>query len=340
MLESTLEAKMTQMMEVIESLKESQGRHWEGEHITYATLYREWMAIKRLTLSQKTQIKYNGFYKNHLKDTIGSMMLTDITVDLLSENVKKSMEELSTATINDIYRCIVSCSLRYAEGRGWIEKNPMQFVKLPSVVKDHGRAMTNQEISAMWSVAKRDRVGSIALPLLLGTGMRKGELLGLEWDDIDLEQGTVSINKAWGCVGGKGTLLPPKTKSSYRVITLPQELTELLRAYRYSRDGKGRKYVIGQTRADKRIDPNNFDRSFHKWRDRAGVSKDIHPHSTRHTYCTVMIERGVEAIDLKLLTGHTDTRMLDRVYVHPRNNEKKKEAVRKLEGFLMDTMWA
>ena len=342
MLESTLEnnAVLSQVLAKLNAIEEAQGRHWEGEHITYAALYQEWMSIKSVTLSEKTQIKYNGFYKTHLKETLGNLMLTDITVTILTDMVKESGKNLSTSTINDIYRCVVSSSLKYAEGRGLIEKNPMQFVKLPSVEKENGRAMTNEEISAMWTVAKRDRVGSIALPLLLGTGMRKGELLGLEWSDIDLEEGTITINKSWTNVGGKGTLCPPKTKSSYRIITLPAELIALLRAYRNSKDGQGRTYVIGQTRADKRVSPNNFDRSFHKWRDRAGVSKDIHPHCTRHTYCSVMSERGVEAVDLKLLTGHTDTRMLDRVYIHARSNEKKVKAVAKFEGFLMETMGA
>lgn len=338
---STLEAKMSLLMETLEALKEGQERHWEGEHITFESLYREWLNIKSVNLAQKTLLKYDGFYRQHLKETLGKLMLTDITVDMLSDMVKRADEKgLATSTINDIYRCVVSSCLKYAEGRGWIDKNLMQFVKLPTVEKDNGRAMTNEEISAMWSVAKRDRVGSIALPLLLGTGIRKGELLGLEWSDVDLDAGTITINKSWSNVGGKGTLCPPKTKSSYRTITLPSELIDLLRAYRHSKDGQGRRYVIGQTRADKRVSPNNFDRSFYKWRDEAGVSKDIHPHCTRHTYCTVMSERGVEAVDLKLLTGHTDTRMLDRVYIHARNDEKKIKAVAKFEGFLMETMGA
>lgn len=341
MSKSTLEAKMSQLTQTIEALKSGLNRQWKGEHITFDTLYHDWRVTKRVKLTQKTLIKYDGFYRRHLKEPIGGLMLTDITVSRLSDMVKKEEEKgLATSTINDIYRCVVSCCLKYAEGLGWIEKNPMQFVELPSVEQKHSRALTDKEIKAMWTVAKRDRIGTIAFPLLLGTGMRKGELLGLEWEDIDLEEGTIDINKAWGCVGGKGVLVPPKTKSSYRVIALPAELVTLLKRYRLSEDGKGRRYVIGQKRQDKRIDPNNFDRSFYRWRDKAGVSKDIHVHCTRHTYCSVMHERGVEAIDLKLLTGHTDTRMLDRVYIHPRNTEKKRQAVAKLEGFLSETIGA
>ena len=63
--------------------------------------------------------------------------------------------------------------LKYAEGQEWIEKNPMQFAELPSVEQKHSRALTDEEIKTMWSIAKCDRIGAIAFPLLLG----------LEWED-------------------------------------------------------------------------------------------------------------------------------------------------------------
>lgn len=331
------EATLIDMKALLTKVVEGQKKHYSGEHISYGVFFNEWLQLKRLKLHPHTALKYEGLYRCHLQEPLENVNLTDINIPLLSALIQTEIDQgTATSTINDIFRCIVSQSLTYAEGKGDIEKNPMRFIKLPSIKQNHGRAMTDKEIGLMWSVARRDRIG-IALPLLLGTGMRKGELLALEWSDIDFECAEITVNKAWVCIGGKGVLTDTKTVKSNRIIPIPANLVQMLRQYK-EKECQGRRYVIGQTRSDKRIDPNNFDRSFNKWRNRAGVGKDIHIHCTRHTYITMMHELGIASEDLKGITGHADTRMIDRVYIHQRTDASQRKAVQQYDSVLSNVL--
>ena len=317
-----------------------------GSTRTYDSLFTEWIAGKT-NLKPTTKYKYEYLYQLHVKPYIGDKSLCDITAKDISQLVQDKKAVLATAVVRDIASCIIRQSLHYAEGLGYIERNVARFVDIPTVSQNHGRALTNTEINALRQTAHASHRLGIAVDLLIYTGMRKGELLALTWDDIDMDNKEIHVNKSWirVCTNGnaRGELTTPKTKKSIRVIAVPSVLIERLRSYkeRETEEGRGdRKIVLCQRYEDKHLSPNNFERLFRQWKDAAGVGKEIHIHSLRHTYCTLMNEAGVDNWTLIQQTGHTDTRMLEMVYLHQRTKEAQHHAADKLEGKLKELKMA
>jgi len=118
-------------------------------------------------------------------------------------------------------------------------------------------------------------------------------------------------------------------------VAIPSQLIDLLISYR--KNNPDRIYLIGQSKADKRVEPNNFSRLFRKWCKQAEI-ENISPHSLRHTFCTLCQESRIDTFTIMQQVGHTDSRMLERVYVHKRSNELQQRAAdtlgEKLGGLL------
>ena len=316
-----------------------------GDTLTYDAFFDEWIKSKT-RLAPSTWNKYNYLFRLHISPHLGDKTLTSITTKDISDLIEVKREELATSCIREMVCCILRQSLKYAEGLGYISKNVARFVDIPTVVQDHGRALTNDEIQRLREEAGRHRLG-IAIDLLLLTGMRRGEALALTWDDVDFEKGTVSVTKSYvadinkygvkkGC-----RFAPPKTKKSNRVITIPPSLIKALKEYKEREERQGRgdyRFILSQDNKDLPYDTANFSRLFRKWRDAADVGKEIHIHSLRHTYCTLMHEAGVDNYTLIQQTGHADTRMLENVYLHKRSMKMQENAAQMYEEKIQEVL--
>jgi len=177
------------------------------------------------------------------------------------------------------------------------------------VKQQHSRPLTNEEIVKLINVAKEHRLG-IAIPLLLFSGMRRSEMLGLTWDDVDFSKKEITVDKGFVTTRSKGNILKDtKTESSNRIIAIPTQLVNMLKAYKCSQETKSR-YVISQKKYDKRVEPNNFSRLFRTWCRQADI-RNISPHSLRHTFCTLCQENSIDTFTIMQQVGHTDSRMLE-----------------------------
>lgn len=119
------------------------------------------------------------------------------------------------------------------------------------------------------------------------------------------------------------------------IVAIPTQLIDLLKSYREK--NLNRIYLIGQSKADKRVEPNNFSRLFRTWCRQADV-RNVSPHSLRHTFCTLCQENSIDTFTIMQQVGHTDSRMLERVYVHKRSNELQQRAAATLGDKLGDLL--
>lgn len=162
--------------------------------------------------------------------------------------------------------------------------------------------------------------------LALRTGLRKSELLGLRWEDLDLDGGTASIRRSLQRTRSAGlTSLPTKTRASERRIALPTECIRSLHSHREQQDeeqeaaGAGWKTsdLVFTTTVGSPLDPANLTRRFRGLLDRAGLRR-IRFHDLRHSTATLLLEQGVDLVVIKELLGHAHIGVTAGVYAHVR----------------------
>ena len=209
-----------------------------------------------------------------------------------------------------------------------VPKNPCDRVKMPKLrTISEKKALTPDEQKRLAHALPRTNYMYISIPVLLYTGMRRSELLGLMWDDVDFENYVIHIHRTNVAVEGQKTEVKEETKTdaSHRDIWMNPELENALLFHRKTVQHGKRKYVISQKTQDKPVDPNNFSRAFRRWCKKSGV--DGSPHTLRHTYITNASNIGISAISLKQQTGHTDTRMIE----YYTDNSKISDEVKRIQ---------
>ncbi|MCB8815727.1 tyrosine-type recombinase/integrase [Desulfosporosinus shakirovi] len=258
-----------------------------------------------------------------------------------TEGIAKTLERtsLSIGTIRKMHS-IIHSSLKDAVKKTKITRNVAQLVELPKeeekknafgevVDEDDYCAFSPDERVAFLDRARKSS-SFLTLLVMLYTGMRVGEALALKWRNVDLERGEIRIRENFQRVktpnGPKKTELvvgPPKTRAGRRVIPLPQfivnELIKLKEKQEKAKEDWDDAYI------DKDLvfciengnyrEPRNFTRSFYNIRDKAGVSP-INLHGLRHTYATMLFEKGVPAKTVSVLLGHTDVSVTLNIYSH------------------------
>ena len=307
-----------------------------GDNILFTDFAEQWFMGKQAVLSTNTLDKYRYLYNKHIRPAFSDLKITEVTVDKLQAFTNAKMRTLSVATVKEMVSAILSQVFKKALGMQLIKMNPIQFIEKPKQDKrSHKRALTEDEVRALYRVSKPHKLG-FSIPLLLLTGMRRGEMLGLTWNDIDFDNREIHVSKAFVSTRSKGDILKgTKTAGSDRYISIPDSLVQMLKDYRKTQP-QGSVYVISQSKADAMVNPNNFSRLFRSWCAKAGI-KDVSVHSTRHTYCTVNLECRIDTFTIMQQVGHTTSRMLMQVYGHKRTNELQQRGADKI-GSYMDTL--
>jgi integrase len=164
------------------------------------------------------------------------------------------------------------------------------------------------------------------LELALHTGLRKGELLGLRWEDLDLDAGTAAIRRTLQRTAAGGlTTLPTKTRASERRIALPARCVHSLKLHHEQQQREratagttwqhdGHVFTTAQGRP---VDPTNLTRAFITLLRKAGLRR-IRFHDLRHSTATLLLEQGVELVVIKELLGHAHIGVTATIYAHVR----------------------
>ena len=162
-----------------------------------------------------------------------------------------------------------------------------------------------------------------AFVLGLTCGLRPGELLGLKWEDVDLDQGVLRVSRAVRRVGGTAQLGPTKTASSRRQLRLPAVTGDALRQHRARQ--LARQDVMGEQGADldlvfptsrgTLLDPANLRRALATVTEKAGLGR-WHPHELRHSAASLLSAAGVPLEEVADVLGHASTRVTSATYRH------------------------
>ena len=209
---------------------------------TVGTWLEVWMEnYAKVKLRPSTFKTSQGFLKNHIKPQIGSVPLADLTsldlqrfykhlldggrVDRIE--AKKKPKGLAPKTVRNIHQMIGS-AYNLAMEQNLVSRNPTQGCALPKVEHKEMKTLTADQLSAFFQEAKDSGVYELYY-LDLATGLRRGELLGLKWTDVDLDRGVLKIQRAISRQNGKVVEAPLKTKNAYRTLPLSADAISVLK---------------------------------------------------------------------------------------------------------------
>lgn len=316
------ENKCKDYTELNENMRSSELADWYFEN--YASI----------ELKPSTAYTYKGQYNNHIKPIIGNMKLKDITTPKLTR-IMKSLT-LNPQTVKKVYVVIQSIFRRGAE-QGFIRDTPCRNVILPKRKKSRkNKALEEDKLKRFMEYLESkpwDEDFKRIIKVLLYTGMRSGECLGLAWEDIDFENNTISINHTLTDIGGKHELTDPKTESSIRIIGMGQELKKVLLAQKEYIEKL--KYALGDDFAHPEM---VFVSARGNYRDRNSVYQslkrftkgtefeDMTLHQLRHCNATMLLNSG---IDLKVVSehlGHCDVNVTADIYADVLRKTKARTA--------------
>ncbi|GAW28546.1 site-specific integrase [Carboxydocella sp. ULO1] len=319
-----------------------QGTFVEPTRMTISDWLDNWLNnYKKNDLRPTTWELYETMARCHIKPAIGALYLHELRTDHLQKLYNDKLKEgKSPQTIHHIHK-VIHGALTQAIKNKLLIHDVSQAVTLPKIKRKEINVLSSDDMDKFLRLLPGDRLGPAFL-LLLGTGMRRGELLGLCWEDIDLENGLVHIRK--GLVRTREGLIYQETKTdkSARTIPLPRTVKDALVIHKNKMITEGLygpTMPVFCTSKGTVVSPRNLQRKFDTLCGKAGITGAT-LHALRHTFATRLLEQGENLKVVQELLGHTRISTTADIYSHVNQNVKK-SAVEKLdELFTQGTIWA
>src|SRR5215204_1044559 len=196
-----------------------------GEHL------ERWLADSVLdTVRPTTYERYEQIVRIHLRPALGGLKLKNVTpVHVRGLYREKLQAGLSPRTVQYIHVTLHK-ALKQAVQDGLIPRNATEAVKAPQVRHQEIRPLSAEQVKVLLETACGDRLEALFV-LAIHTGLRQGELLGLKWEDVDLESGTLRVRRTLATTKSGPMLTAPKTKGSQRSVKLTQGALDALRSH-------------------------------------------------------------------------------------------------------------
>ena len=286
-------------------------------------------------IKPKTQTDYENRIYQHIIPELGHIPLSQLTQgDLqqfyqrLKQNGRLAQRELYGPGLSDrmVKSCHVTCrmALDKALAEGLIQKNPAAACKVPTTRPREMQVLTGEEIQRLLIQAKEDGCYELLL-LELSTGLRRGEILALQWDDLDVQTGELKVERQVQRIHKKLVVSQPKTKASSRSLVLPRPILHVLLRYR---EGSSSRWMFpSPKKKDSPLDPAAVRKKLSKVLERAGC-KHVRFHDLRHTFATNALEHGMDIKTLSAIIGHVSSATTLNVYAHVSDEMRQRAADR------------
>lgn len=262
-------------------------------------------------------------YKKYIKPYIGDYIFSSVDKTVLNGWLTQLYQlGLSQNTIHTTYARLKKV-YNYYFNNGELLKDPFKGVKMPKKGDAKVTHLTNDQMDNVLDAVYLDYEPEdpmyCGILLAFYAGLRRGEICGLRWNDIDFYRHTITVRSAVGVSDGDGLKAytkNPKNKSSNRTFPMLPQLEEALKARKVLTGGLDHWYVVGEE--DTFMRPQQYNRQFSAFVERNNLvdayGKKIVPHGLRHNFATVGIRAGMDIASLALMMGHGSRAMTLDIY--------------------------
>ena len=281
-----------------------------------------YQTYKKASLRPNTQMSYERRIYQHIIPALGNVYLDKLTTgDIqqfythLKQNGRLLRRELygeglSDQTVRGIHTTL-HAALDKAVEEKLIFRNPADSCKLPPVKGREMKVLTPEEIQRLLIQAREDGCYELLL-LELATGLRRGEILALQWDDLNFRTGALRVERQVHRVKGELVVSQPKTKAGNRTVLLPAPVLKVLKAYQ--KTIHSRWMFPSPVKENSPMDPAAVRKRLQTVLERAEC-KRLRFHDLRHTFATASLEHGMDIKTLSTIIGHVSSTTLN-IYTH------------------------
>lgn len=313
--------------------------------ITMNECFDRYMKTK-VDLREGTRHKYNLEYDRWIRKTwFGNKLISKLKKSDVLLFYKEKSETLANGTIRCLHKYIHS-ALEMSVDDDLIRKNPANNCIKDYMENNPKEAMTKEDTLKFLEYAENLDTGHnylLAVKIMLGTGLRVGEVTGITWDDVDFKSKTINIDKQFTLIAGGGKheyhISKPKTESGIRKVPMSDDVLEMMHQHKkdtyfqslkYGTNVDGYKGFVFHTRTGLPILANRINDYLSKTVNSYNETHEdklpkISCHTMRHTFCTRMAELGINPKSLQYIMGHSSYKTTADVYITETENHAQEE---------------
>lgn len=294
--------------------------------LTVRELFKEWLNVLSHRVKESTLSNYRMKADKHILPAFGDFSFKNLDKRSIYLFIDSKKEDgLSVRYISDII-VLFKSAFKYAN-REYNIKNVFDGIVMPKKQRTTIRILSETEQSVLKNEIKTEQtLTNLGIAISLYTGLRIGELCALQWQDIDLEKRTLTVNKTIqriqipnGDCRTQLVISEPKSEKSRREIPIPDCLILMIKKH----SGNVHDYVLSNNIDP--VEPRTMQYRFSKILEKLGLPK-VHFHSLRHAFASRAIELGFDVKTLSELLGHSSVELTMNLYVHS-SMERKRECM-------------
>jgi len=318
----------------------NRGEYIEPARLPFRRLLKDWLEhhVKHRT-SPKTFETYCYLVEFHIIPRIGEVNLDKLAPihlqklysDLITSDRKNGKGKLSSTTVHHIHR-ICHSALKWATLMKMIPQNIAENLTPPKRNKQEIKTWSEEEVTRFLSSAQDDRLFALFF-LAISTGLRRGELLGLKWGDVDFDRGILVVRRTvQRTVNGLIVKEQPKTDNSRRLVNISPATVDVLRQHQKRQAEEMLKFglrdieFIFTNTVGNLMEPRKVNHIFDRIIGKAGIPK-IRFHDLRHTHATMLLKQGIHPKIVSERLGHSSIGITLDIYSHVIPSMQREAAV-------------
>ena len=291
--------------------------------ITFEEFLKDWLVIAKNSVRPNTGHQYAQIVTQHIVPMLGNIKLQDLRPDQIQKLYTEKLASGISPRTTRVIHAVIHRALNHALRQGLVIRNVSDAVTLPKVPRKEMQTLDDYQVRQLVQAAEGSGIQTL-LWIAVTTGLRKGELLGLKWSDLDWQTGKLKIQRQLQRRKGEGLIFcEPKSASGRRAITLGETTMNRLREYKEGQylerlqmgDAWEENNLIFPSPKGTPLDQSNMDKVFKECLQEAGLP-EIRFHDLRHTAATLMLQQGIHPKVVQERLGHSDISLTLNTYSH------------------------